>query len=302
MPFFSCIVLSHNKADHVGEAINSVEAQSFADWEAIVFDSGVLYDQGFFEHLPVMKDRRVRLVRSWETEELRKTRTIASWCFNECFRKGLVRGEYVTYLCDDDLLYPGAYQTFYDQVQARPGIMAMYASIDVTGVNAQGEKCLFGELIAEEMKGSSCGGGPLDNRVDYLQLCHKTELLSRFPNDEYWPENREVIRHADGIFLEQIGSLSPIYPIREKVGENRKVPLSLNDGGDRLEYLVKLHRLQQENDGLRQTVSELQRRCQEWERHKPLRYRMADKVNNAIGRVPYVRVLAKRMLQGSQRA
>jgi hypothetical protein len=96
VPFVSCIILSHDKAAFVGEAIASVVAQTFADWEAIVFDSGTLYDQGFYESLPVMKDSRIRLVRSWETEELKKTKTIASWCFNECFRKNLVKGQYVT--------------------------------------------------------------------------------------------------------------------------------------------------------------------------------------------------------------
>src|SRR5204863_5868521 len=101
-PVFTCIVLSHDKPDHVVEALASLAVQTFRDWEAIVFDSGVLTDRGFFEQQPLFADPRVRLVRSWETEELRKTRTIASWCFNECFRKNLVRGQYVTYLCDDD--------------------------------------------------------------------------------------------------------------------------------------------------------------------------------------------------------
>ena len=40
MPFLSCILLSHDKAAHVGEAIDSLLAQTFVDWEAVVFDSG----------------------------------------------------------------------------------------------------------------------------------------------------------------------------------------------------------------------------------------------------------------------
>ena len=104
--------MSHNKPACVAEALASLASQTFSDWEAIVFDSGVLYDQAFFEKLPLMADRRFRLVRSWETEELRRTKTIASWCQNECFRKGLVRGHYVTYLCDDDLLDPAPSRRF----------------------------------------------------------------------------------------------------------------------------------------------------------------------------------------------
>lgn len=242
-PLFTCIVLSHDKPNHVGEALASLAGQTFQDWEAIVFDSGVLTDQGFFRQQPVCSDPRFRLVRSWETDELRKTRTVASWCFNECFRKNLVRGKYVTYLCDDDILYPNALAAFHQQIQQHPDAMAMYASIDMTVITAQGQRLLLRESKAREIKGSCCRGGPLDCVVDYMQLCHHVDVLKTFPNDEYWPESREVIRHADGIFLEEIGSRFPIYPVFAKIGENRKVPQSLNDGGERLKLLeAKCHR------------------------------------------------------------
>lgn len=237
IPVFTCIVLSHDKPDHVVEALASLAAQTFQDWEAIVFDSGALTDRGFFEQQPLFADPRFRLVRSWETEELRKTRTIASWCFNECFRKNLVRGQYVTYLCDDDILYPGALAAFHRYILDHPGTMAMYGSIDMTVINARGQRLLLRESTAREMKGRCCRGGPLDGEVDYLQLCHHVDVLKTFPSDEYWPEAREVIRHADGIFLEQIGGRFPICPVDAKIGENRKVPQSLNDGGQRLQVL-----------------------------------------------------------------
>jgi glycosyltransferase involved in cell wall biosynthesis len=250
MPFLSCIVLSHEKPAFVGEALDSLLAQTFPDWEAVVFDSGSLYDRGFFGRLPAAQDARIRIVRSWETEAVRRTKTVASWCFNECFRKGLLRGAYVTYLCDDDLLYPNAFQAFHDHARANPGVLAMYASIDRTGVTARGETFPLPALLANEVKGSCCGGGPLDCHVDYLQLCHHTGLLPHFPDDEFWPEGRDAVRHADGIFLERLGGLVPIDPVPVKIGQNRKVPGSLNDGGERLECLRQLFLLEQEIDRL----------------------------------------------------
>lgn len=240
MPFFTCIVLSHNKPVHVAEALASLAAQTFSDWEAIVFDSGVLADRGFFSELAISKDPRFRLVRSWETEELRQSKTIASWCFNECFRRGLVHGQYVTYLCDDDLLYPGALAAFHEHVLSHPETRAMYASIDMTVITPDGRRLLLRESIARGLKGKCCRGGPLDGEVDYLQLCHHIDVLKKFPSDEYWPEDRAVIRHADGVFLEQIGRDYPIVPVAAKIGENRKVPESLNDGGARLHVLEQL--------------------------------------------------------------
>jgi glycosyltransferase involved in cell wall biosynthesis len=241
-PLFTCIVISHNKPAYVTEALASLANQTFADWEAIVFDSGTLFDQGFFSSLELLADSRFRLVRSWETEELRRTKTIASWCSNECFRQGLVRGKYVTYLCDDDLLDPGAFAAFHHYLQAHPTAMALYGSVDMTVVNEQGERFLLREIPAKEVKGEICRGGRLDQQVDYLQICHHVDVLKTFPNDEYWPESREAIRHADGIFLEQIGRRFPIYPVAARIGENRKVPTSLNDGGERLRVLEQMAR------------------------------------------------------------
>lgn len=298
MPFFSCILLSHDKADHVGEAINSLVAQTFPDWEAVVLDSGVLHDRGFYASLPAMKDPRIRLVRSWETEEIRQTKTIASWCFNECFRKKLLKGQYVTYLCDDDLLYPNAFQAFHDYARTHPEAKAMYASVDLTGVSAGGEKLVFRELLAEEVKGSCCGGGPLDCHVDYLQLCHKADLFDSFPEGDFWPEDRGVIQHADGIFLEKIGGLVPIYPVPVKIGENRKVPTSLNTGGERLELLLEVQRREQEIQRLGQLIAEMGRQLESRRGGSAgcLRYRIVDGLNDALHRVPGLHSLGKKLL------
>jgi glycosyltransferase involved in cell wall biosynthesis len=309
--------LSHNKPDNVGEAINSLLAQTFSDWEAIVFDSGVLFDQGFFSDLPALEDPRFRLIRSWETEELQQSKTVASWCFNECFRKKMLNGSFVVYLCDDDMFYPNAFQTFYDYAQSNPEAKAMYASIDMTAVTPAGEKVTYHEMIAEEMKGSCCGGGPLDCQVDYLQLCHKAELFDLFPDEDFWPEDREVIRHADGIFLEKIGSRVPIYPIATKIGENRKVPLSLNTGGERLEFLVEIHRRDKEIRRLAQMMTDLHRLLADKQHElaevdyeriglrinhaECLRYRVADKVNNAIKRVPLLHRVGKKLVRSGWR-
>jgi glycosyltransferase involved in cell wall biosynthesis len=293
MPFISCILLSHNKPDHVVEAIDSLLAQTFRNWEAVVFDSGVLYDQGFFSRLPAMKDPRIRLVRSWETEQLRQTKTIASWCFNECFRKKMLNGSFVVYLCDDDMFYPNAFATFHDYAQAHPEAKAMYASVDLTGVSATGEKQLFRELHAQEVKGSCCGGGPLDCQVDYLQFCHRAELFNLFPDGEFWPEDREVIRHADGIFLEKIGSRTPIYPISVKIGENRKLPDSLNTGGERLELMLEITRRDREIQRLSQLLAQKER---ESAVSVSLRYQIADKVNDALKRIPGLHLVGKRLV------
>jgi glycosyltransferase involved in cell wall biosynthesis len=313
MPFMSCIVISHNKPHYLPDALNSLLAQSMEDWEAIVIDSGMLYDQGYFDRLPGIDDPRIRLFRSWETEELRQTKTIASWCINECFRKGLVRGEFVTYLCDDDFFYPNAFQAFRDYAHMRKDVRVMYASVDMTSVTPNGEEVYFRESVANEMKGRCCGGGPLDCHVDYLQLCHRVDALKTLPSDEYWPESRESIRHADGLFMEALGERFPIHPVKEKIGQNRKVPSSLNDGGKRLVLLQDvarsgitapaLHSLLEEHDHLTLEYHTLLERYHELLREsQSLRHRLANKVDRTMRRLPGVRAAAKRFIMTGWKA
>lgn len=235
-PFFTCILLSHDKPKYVWEAINSVRNQTFTDWECILFDSGVLYDLNFFKELE--QDKRFNIVKSWETPQLRKRKTIASWCFNECFRENMVHGKYVTYLCDDDLLYPNAYQTFFDFLNNRIGIQACYATVDQTVTGEDGVRHSLGTIAANGIRGSCVQGTKMDLMLDYLQLCHSTDLLKEFPTDEYWPEAKEHVAHADGLFLEKVGLFTPIYPIHVTIGENRKVASSLNGGGEGLQAVL----------------------------------------------------------------
>jgi glycosyltransferase involved in cell wall biosynthesis len=153
---------------------------------------------------------------------------MAPWCFNECLRKGLVRGDLVMYLCDDDILYPCAFEAFVCYCRRNPEARAMYASQDVAVIYPNGWRAIAGERRATAPGGRSCGGRPMDGQVDYLQFCHRTDVLDLFPDDEYWPEDKETENHADGIFMERVGQHVPIHPIDVKVSQNRRTAQSTN--------------------------------------------------------------------------
>jgi hypothetical protein len=236
MPAISVLIVSHNKQHLLREAVDSVLRQTFTDWQAILIDSGPLYDRGFFDQFPWAKDHRFRFVKSGETPEMRRHKAMAPWCFNECFRRGWVQGDLVMYLCDDDILYLNAFATFVDRFRQRPDAMAMYASQDVGWIGADGRCWLVGERRARTGGGRCCRGRVMDCQVDYLQLCHRAAALQAFPDDEYWPEELATADHADGIFMERLGSYYPILPVDVKVGQNRRTACSTyvpieDDGG-----------------------------------------------------------------------
>ena len=159
---------------------------------------------------------------------LRRRKAMAPWCFNECFRRGWVPDGLVMYLCDDDLLYPNAFMTFVDAFRANPAAMAMFASQDIGFMGQDGRLEIVGERRALTRGGSCCDGRIMDCQVDYLQLCHRRAALDAFSNDEYWPEDMATGGHADGLFMEKLGSHWPILPVDVKVGQNRRTPWSVN--------------------------------------------------------------------------
>lgn len=222
----TCICVCHNKPDITHESIQSVINQSHYDWELLIVDSGVLYDSGYYNNYSWINDQRVKLIRSKETEETRRTKAMAPWCFNECFRNNLVNGELIMYLCDDDLLYPNAFETFVSYCRHNPNAKAMYASQDVGIIYPNGWRAIIGERRAGPVGGKCINGRQMDCQVDYLQFCHKKELLEVFPTDEYWPEDKSTESHADGVFMERCGLYVPIYPVDIKVSQNRRTPNS----------------------------------------------------------------------------
>ena len=230
MPDLSIIIVSHNKPVLVKEAVQSVLNQTHSDWEAVLVDSGVLLEQGCFDFI---QDPRFRVIPSGETRELAGGKNMASWCFNRVLNEGLVSGELILYLCDDDLLYPEAFETlwrFYTEHGREP--QAMYASQDIGVLERDGTTRVIGKRMADRLAGKVCRGSRLDCRVDYLQFCHTRQVLAKFREaygtDRFHSEDKEEASHADGIFMEQIGALVPVHPVPQVLSLNRRTPDSAN--------------------------------------------------------------------------
>jgi len=230
MPSVSIIILSHNKPSFVKEAVQCVLDQTHQDWEATLMDSGVLLNQGFFNFIT---DKRIRVIPSGEEAGLNKRKNVASWCFNQWLNSGEARGELIMYLCDDDILYPDAFETFWSfYLQHNREPQAMYASQDIGVVDLQGRTKIVGKRIADRPRGRFCHGGKLDCKVDYLQFCHTRAILDRvretYGTTEYHPEGRKHFDHADGVFLEQVGALTKVWNVEKILSMNRRTTASVN--------------------------------------------------------------------------
>ena len=206
---FTIVLSSHRKQAFVAEAIDSVLQQTLTDWECVLFDSGVLFDRGRFSSL---LDPRFVVVRSDETPEMRWQKNMASWVYNECHRRGLIRGELVRYLCDDDLLHQQALEAAAQFFDDNPDALAAAGTVEHQW--GSGTRLTLDAPTRTGFRG----------RFDYLQLSVRRELLDRVE----WPEGAEYRSHADAEFAERIGKLTPVVPFSAPMGKNRRTIQSLS--------------------------------------------------------------------------
>jgi glycosyltransferase involved in cell wall biosynthesis len=160
-PGVSITMASRNRAHCIGDAIRSVQAQSFADWELIVIDDGST-DGTCDTVASFAGDPRIRYV--WQPPlGMAKAR-------NHGLR--LARGALIAYLDDDNLLYPDFLAAAVDTFSRKPDV-----------------DCLYGALVADMRS----DGGPRiscdrfdrerlvrQNFIDMGQLVHRHELIERY--------------------------------------------------------------------------------------------------------------------------
>lgn len=230
MPDISLMIISHNKPRFVLDAVNSVLKQTFTDWEGVLIDSGILYDQGIFKDI---KDPRLTIIKSGETRELAKTKNMASWCLNKVLNSHPFKGELFVYIDDDDIYYPDALETFWNfYISHDRKIDAMYASQHIGLVDKDGKTQIVGERVADRPAGQFCKGRKLDCQVDYLQFCHTFRILKKLGEvlgtTQYHVEDKAHGHHADGVFMEQIGKLTTVHPIKKFICINRRTADSTN--------------------------------------------------------------------------
>ena len=104
MPYFSVIIPAHNTAQYLDRCLQSLQAQSFTDWEAVCVDDGSTDGTGALLDRYAAEDPRFLV--------LHQSQAGVSTARNEAFRK--VSGQYVAYLDSDDFLHPQMLEICHD--------------------------------------------------------------------------------------------------------------------------------------------------------------------------------------------
>jgi len=115
-PFFSVVIPTYNRARSIGEAVRSVQAQTFTDWELIVVDDGSKDDTAQVLAPICQADQRVRYIyqQNAERSAARNTGIAAA------------QGTYICFLDSDDVHLPTHLSAIHARILETGNPVAMF--------------------------------------------------------------------------------------------------------------------------------------------------------------------------------
>ncbi|MEQ9455109.1 MAG: glycosyltransferase [Phycisphaeraceae bacterium] len=167
-PRVSLVITLYNRAGYVAEAIESVLAQTFEDWELVVWDDGSTDGSGEIARGYAERDERVRYVRDERNRGM---------YFALHDGLALTAGGYLGWVDSDDRLLAGALERCVGVLEARAEVGMVYT--DHVEMDEEGR---------ELRVGGRCG-------IPYS----KNRLLRDFMTFHFRLMRREVLEAAGGI-------------------------------------------------------------------------------------------------------
>jgi glycosyltransferase involved in cell wall biosynthesis len=183
-PFFTVIVPVYNRADLVGETIESVLSQKYADFELILVDDGSQDNSVEVMEGYAKTDGRIRILKLDKNE-------------GRCFARnqGLLNahGTWICYLDSDDTYYSNHLQTFHNLIHSHPTF-----SVFATEQNENGEPKKYNRkwLQNNEIE-LSFSDFIEDNPLSANQICHRYDLNLK------WSDQKISISE-DWLFLREL--------------------------------------------------------------------------------------------------
>jgi len=125
-PRLSVLIRTFNRTELLMQAVASVRAQEFKNWELIIVNDGG--DKGVLQALQALKEPRIVYAYAEHSGE--------SGAFNIGLR--LARGDFIGFLDDDDVLYPGHYARVMDYFDRHPQAKVVFTNLQRVWLDEHG--------------------------------------------------------------------------------------------------------------------------------------------------------------------
>jgi len=188
MPKVSVILTTHGKGKYLPQAIASVLAQTFQDYELWIAWDGHVTDSGLF------MDERIRYAAYYNIPCLNRY----AYTINETFPK--TKGDYITYLCHDDLYLPWRLEAFAYVLDHNPEVDIVYGQqqllTETDGVTRlSGVRDTVGATLAASQQ------------IDHSSVMHRRECFDAVGG---WDENAPM-RYGDSFFWARLNEAGYIF-------------------------------------------------------------------------------------------
>lgn len=182
MPKVSIILTTHGQAPYLKQAIGSVLAQTFEDWECIVATDGP-YDIA----RDAISDSRLRY---WYFDDIPDVPCRFARSINSAFQ--YAKGDFITYLCHDDLYLPWRLEMMVRYFKTAPlGAADVCFGWQRLMDEVNGEMHLAGEGFTRQGNPEQPAG-----TVDHSSVMHRRECFEKAGG---WDEEAPM-RYGDAYF------------------------------------------------------------------------------------------------------
>ncbi len=207
MPKVSVIIPSYNRAEYIGETIESVLAQNFEDFELLFIDDGSTDSTEAIVARYVEQDSRIKYHKK-TNEERAKARS---------YGISLATGDYIALVDSDDIWYPEKLEEQLDVFDAFPEVGFVYAAVD--RIDMQGRSLAAAPRQREGFSGFVYFDLLNRNFVPSVTPMIKREILSTLG-----VQRTEFIPYEDWDFWLRISRRTQFHHIDEPLGAYRIHP------------------------------------------------------------------------------
>jgi spore maturation protein CgeD len=223
-PKCSVIINTFNRPYMLKQAVASILCQTMDNWELIlavdhheyfystlgITDAAVALEAECFATAEELADSDTRIKLDF-TDLERGDQSLNRFAHNINKAFKLCTGDYISYLCDDDLFTPWRLSVMAQVLDANPEYQVVYCEQLVYDIpkNAFIEKRAASEILPQHENGANA-----PYKVNHNSIMHRRECFDAVGG---WVENAPA-RLGDAYFFARLNQKWPFYPI-DAVGE-----------------------------------------------------------------------------------